>query len=559
MSFYSELKRRNVFRVGAAYAVTAWLLIQFAETVFPLFGYGQYPARMVVILAVAGFFPALILAWVYQITVEGFKRDDDTTSDPRSRVDSNRKADFAIIGVLAIAVGLLGYRQFIDQPFFPTVETLPKEITDPVVKDNSVAVLRFANFGIDSSFSDGLSEQVLYLLAGISELSVPSRQFAWSIGDQSIDSKEIANRLGVRYLLEGNVQFHEPTVRVSVRLIDGLSGSQVWSKILDETLSAKNFFQIQEAIADKVVDSLEITYSLGSDRGNSDRGTDNDTALLHYLAGKQALRNQAGETSLSTVIEEFSAAIDADRQFAQAYAGLCEAYLTWYVSDRDVAHFGAAESACIRAIRLNPDLGEVYAALGRLRRIGGQYTEAVADLKKARQLLNDSTTVLIELGRAYRALDNLALAEATFNEAIAKEPRDPIVYRAIANFLYRTGRYRDSLPFYKQELLLNPESASAYSNIGSSFFMLGDFANATAAWNRSVQLNPNSLAYMNTGNSLFYEGQFDRSTVMYRKAIELSPDDSRAWGGLAASCRYTRNLENCATEAYERAIELGKV
>ena len=145
--------------------MTAWLLIQIAETVFPLFGFDETPSRIVVLLLAAGFIPTLILAWAYEFTAQGLKRDKDVDRSLQSTYSTGRKIDFAIIGVLVIAVGLLGYRQFIDQPIFPEVANLPRGITSPLADAQSIAVLRFANFGADSSFSNGLSEQLLNSLA----------------------------------------------------------------------------------------------------------------------------------------------------------------------------------------------------------------------------------------------------------------------------------------------------------------------------------------------------------------------------------------------------------
>ncbi len=556
MSFFSELKQRNVLRVAAAYAVTAWLLIQVAETVFPLFGFDETPARIVVVLMAVGFVPTLILAWIYEITPDGLKKEEDVDRRQHLRRVSGRKLDFAIIGVLVIAVGFLSYRQLIGQLYFPEVARLPQEITSPKPDARSIAVLRFANFGVETSFSNGLSEQLLNLLAGIGDLKVPSRQATWSLGDENLDTKRIAKALSVRFLLDGSVQQQEQQIRVTARLIEGSSGSQIWSETYEEILSADNFFNIQDAIASQVVEKLGVMISKDTASEVAERGTEDDDALQYYLTGREELTKPKTDGSMLAAVTAFEFAIAADPHFAEAHAGLCDAQLAWYVTYRSPRYFDAGEAACVRGLRINQNLGEVYAALGTLHRYGGQFDEAEKDLIKARQLLNDPALVLEELGRTYRAQNKLVLAEQAFNEAIAKDPANWSVYKSMANFLFRTGRYEAALPYYKQVTVMQRNSALAYTNIGSAFFMLGDFDNSTVAFRRSLELEPTHIAYNNFGNSLYYQGRFQESVDMYRKAIEVGEDDARVWGSLAASCEYASGEEQCSADAYARAIEL---
>ena len=189
-------------------------------------------------------------------------------------------------------------------------------------------------------------------------------------------------------------------------------------------------------------------------------------------------------------------------------------------------------------------------------RVVRRFDHALTELLRARELLNDPALVLEELGRTYRARNNMVLAEQTFNEAIAKDPANWSVYKSMANFLFRTGRFEDALTYYKQVTVMQRDSAAAFSNIGAAFFMLGDFGNATVAWGRSLEIEPTHYAYMNVGNSLYYDGRFEESVDMYRQAIAFGADDARAWGSLGASCQYVPGEEQCSADAYAKAIEL---
>lgn len=549
-ALWGELRERNVVRVALAYAAVSWLLLQFAQIVFDALRLPDWVLPAFLFLLAVGFLVAVVVAWLYQVVPE--KRIYEPGRSGRLKI----AVDIGIIGVLTVAVGLLAYRQFVDAPPFPGVSALPAELTAPEPADKSVAVLRFANFGANSAFSNGLGEHLLNLLARIGDLEVPSRQVTWMLSDQNVDPRTIARVLRVRYLLEGSVQQNNESIRVTAQLIDGTSGNHIWSQHYDEELSADNFFMIQDSIAQQVVERLEATVSEKMVSQLKDRGTENDEALQHYLAGREALNEPKTEESLTSAVAAFEAAIELDPHFAEANAGLCEAHLAWYVTYRDVDYFDAGEAACIRALRIDSELGEVYAALGSLHRYGGQYDKAEDELVQARLLLNDPALVLEELGRTYRAQNKLVLAEQTFNEAIVKDPANWSVYKSMGNFLFRTGRYEAALPYYKQVTVMQRDSAVAFSNIGSAFFMLGDFENSSIAWQHSMDLEPTHFAFMNVGNSLYYQGEFEESVKMYREAIELGANDARAWGSLAASCLQVPGEEQCATDAYARAIDL---
>lgn len=548
--FWENLKERNVVRVAIAYAAISWLLLQVAQVMGEALQFPDWWLRAFVVLLGIGFLVAVIIAWIFQVVPE------KEFEGPEGQLRINRMVDFAIIGVLAIAVTFLVYRQLIDEPLFPEVVDLPTTMTSPEPAAKSVAVLRFASFGGDSRFGNGLGEHLLNLLARVDGVDVPSRTATWIMSDRDLDPRSIARDLRVRYVLEGSVQQQADQIRVTAQLIDGDSGNHVWSESYDASLSADNFFNLQDTIARQVVDRLEVTLSDELQAQMASRRTVNDEALDHYLVGREELGKPKERGSLERAVSAFEASIESDPHFAEAHAGLCEAQLSWYVTTRDTRYFDAAESACIRALRINKHLGEVYAALGSLHRYAGQYDEAVNELLEARTLLRDPAYVLEELARTYRALNQLVLAEDTFLEAIEKEPGSWSVYKSMGNFLFRTGRYEEALPYFKQVILMQDDSASAYTNIGAAFFMLGDFDNAMVAWRRSLDLEPSHSAWMNYGNSLYYQGLFDESVEAYQQAVALNDSDFRAWGSLATSCKFAKGEDYCELQAYERSIEL---
>jgi tetratricopeptide (TPR) repeat protein/DNA-binding winged helix-turn-helix (wHTH) protein len=547
---WEDLRDRKVIKVAIAYAAIAGVSLQVSQVIIDALDFPDSTLPLFLFLLVVGFFIAVVVAWFYQLVPER------ATAELSQRRRLKQAVDISIIAVLAGALGLLAYRQFVAQPLFANVVDLPEAMTAPPPREHSVAVLRFATLGDDATFSDGFSEHLLNLLGRVKGLQVPSRPVTWEVADEKLSVAKIAEALSVKYLLDGSVEPGEQRITVTAQLIDGSSGVNVWSESYDEALTANNFYEIQDAIAQQVVAKLEATLAADAKSDSSTRGTADNEALLDYLRGRALLNEPKTDESMTGAVAAFDAAIARDPHYAEAYAGLCEAQLAWYITYGDTKYFDAAEAACIRALRINQDLGEVYAALGSLHRNAGQLDEAEAELLEARQLLNDPTFVLEELGRTYEDQNKLTLAGQTYDEAIVKEPANWSVYKSMANFLFRTGRYAEALPYYKQVLVLQRDSAVAYSNIAAAFFMLGDFESASMARSESLELDPTHFAYMNYANTLYYQGRFAKSAEVYRDAIELGASDARAWGSLGASCQQISGEEACKTEAFSKAIEL---
>ncbi|MGB5734937.1 MAG: tetratricopeptide repeat protein, partial [Thiohalocapsa sp.] len=311
-------------------------------------------------------------------------------------------------------------------------------------------------------------------------------------------------------------------------------------------------------IARNVVEKIQATLSEESRAQFSRPGTTNLTALEHYLAGRELLRRPKTPDALERTIEEFELAIDGDPAFAEASAGLCEAYLARYTSSRDAGSFDSAEGACLRAASLDDSLGEVYAALGNLYRVAGRVEEAEFNLLKALELMPNSAAIMEELGRNYRASKKLVLAEQTFRKAIEAEPASWAVYKSMGNFLFRTGRYTEALPYYRQVITLEGDNSSGYNNLAVTNYMLGNFDDANFIWSNAINDSPSKLSYTNYANSLYYTAEYERSADMYAKALAIDENDHRVWQGYAASLRFVDGREQQTAAAWKRAIELAE-
>lgn len=268
----AELKRRNVLRAAAAYIVVSWLLIQVTETIFPLFGYSDAPARFLVIFMGICFTPVMIFAWVFEWTPQGFRKDKDI--DPAQSIApyTGKKLDRIIMAMLAIALGCFAFDKFILQPqrnaaqqeqqVAELVEAKEEGRSEALVAsfgDHSIAVLPFIDMSIGKDqeyMSDGIAEELLNLLTKIPELRVISRSSAFAFKGEKIDIPEVGKQLNVAHVLEGSVRKAGNQIRITTQLIHARSDTHIWSETYDREL--ENIFAIQDEIAGKVVEQLKI-------------------------------------------------------------------------------------------------------------------------------------------------------------------------------------------------------------------------------------------------------------------------------------------------------------
>ena len=265
MSFLNELKRRNVLRVAISYLAGSWLLIQVLETLFPIFRLGETSIQIVVIILGIGFIPALILSWVFELTPEGIKRDKDVDRSVAATVASRKGLDAIIIVVLVLALGYFAVDKFIldsarDAEIVETAtERARTEALYESFGDKSIVVLPFINMSADPEqdyFADGISEELLNLLARIQELRVISRTSAFSFKGKSVDIATIAESLDFDHVLEGSIRKSGDRIRITAQLIDARTDSHIWSETYDRTLD--DIFVIQDEIAAAVVGGLSV-------------------------------------------------------------------------------------------------------------------------------------------------------------------------------------------------------------------------------------------------------------------------------------------------------------
>ena len=295
VSFFKELQQRNVLRVGAAYIVASWLVIQVVETLFPVFGLSQVAIRVVVIILAIGFIPVLVFSWAFELTPDGLKLEKDVSRDETTTPQNTKKLDRLIMAVLALGLAFFAFDKFVLDPArdVEIAQSAREEgRTDALLEsfgDKSIAVLPFVNLSADPDqdyLGDGLAEELLNLLRRIPELRVISRSSAFSFKGQNIEIPVIAERLNVVHILEGSVRRSGDLIRISAQLVDARSDTQLWSDTFDEPIG--DIFAIQEEVASQVVARLRVT--LVPERP---RKVEPDlAAYVIYLQARQILKLQ---------------------------------------------------------------------------------------------------------------------------------------------------------------------------------------------------------------------------------------------------------------------------
>ncbi len=326
MSLITELKRRNVFRVGVAYAIVAWLLIEITATTFPILKLPDWSVTLVTVLVLIGFPLALIVAWAFELTPEGLKREAEVDRTDSTTHVTGRKLDFAIIGLLAIAVVYFAVDKFV----FQAEQEKTEVTTESVEREKSIAVLPFDNISPnpeDAYFADGIHDEILSQISKIRDLKVISRTSVMGYSGRSRPPlPEIAAALGVANILEGSVRLAGNQVRITTQLIEAKSDAHLWTETYDRELTATNIFSIQSNVANAVADALRATLS-PEERGLLDTvPTENMAALEAYFLGKQRMEKRSS-AALAEAVDDFNRAIELDPGFALAYVGLADSRL----------------------------------------------------------------------------------------------------------------------------------------------------------------------------------------------------------------------------------------
>ncbi len=489
MSFIKELKRRNVIRVGIAYAVAAWLLIEITATTFPILKLPDWSVPLVTVLVLIGFPLALIFAWAYELTPEGLKKEKDVDRSESITHITGRKLDFAIIAVLAVAL-----------VFFASTHQWGSETGNAEIADKSIAVLAFADLspeGDQEYFSDGISEELLNVLAKIPDLRVAARTSSFQFKGENRDAVDIGQQLNVAMVLEGSVRKAGVQLRITAQLIDASSGFHLWSQTYDRELA--NVFAVQDEISAAIVEALKEHLGLQVEVAHRVAWTTTPEAYQNFLLGRNLIHRRT-QPLLEQAVERFQVVLAADPDYAPAWVGLAEATIlladsqnTWgNLSRQEVV--ARATPALERALALDPDLADAYMARGLMYSGQGRHEEALADYDRAIALNSN-------LARAHKYRSNLLMddlgrfrdATAGLETALGLDPLSVVANGNMANALSQQSRFEEARVYIDRVMALNPTLRHGY--LSDWYWTKGDYAGAVIEFNQALTTDPTRTRY----------------------------------------------------------------
>ena len=542
MSFIDELKRRNVFRVAIAYLALAWLLIEMASTLFPGFGIPSWAFRFVVIVLVLGFVPTLLFSWAYEITPDGLKREKEISRDASITHLTAKRLDKLTIGLILVALVFILFDRFwlrsrlVEEPQVSAdvaMNNAPVPEQESEYPSNSIAVLPFANRSAnpdDVYFVDGIHDDLLTYISQIGSIKTISRTSVMKYRDSTKSIPEIASELGVVTVLEGGVQRAGDTVRINVQLIDARADNHLWSKIYDRQLTAANIFTIQSEIAESISSALRATLTPTS-RERIDRiPTENLEALEAYFLGRQKMVTRT-VSDLASAAGHFEEAVARDPGFALAYVGLADTYLlqgsygglTWKEG------IAKSKAAAEKALQLDSNLGEAYAADAKRRGWDGDDEGAEAAFKRAIELSPNyapayqwyGEMLIYRVGRITEALE-------LSRNAVMLDPQSAIILNDYAEVLESAGRIEEALAYYQKSVEIEPRFSTGYQGIGFVLATrMGRLDDALAPWQMSLSIEPDDWWMLqNVGFIYLNLGDLEQAEHWKNRALEIVPENT---------------------------------
>jgi tetratricopeptide (TPR) repeat protein/TolB-like protein/DNA-binding winged helix-turn-helix (wHTH) protein len=533
-SFFDDLKDRGVVQAAIAYVLSAWLIMQVADTFLGLLNLPPWSGTFVAILVVAGFPIVLVLAWFLEFREGRAVLDTGTRGTARQRQFS--RTYLSVIGALAIAaVGVYVYDAKVG---LPQAEEPPPAVVDPEanlppVRENSIAVLPFLN--LDGSeetqiFANGLVDDVINRLSRVPGLLVSSRGDAYTLTPNAASGK-VRDRLRVARYLEGSVQIAGDRMRIIVQLIDSATGFHELSRSFDRP--REDFFDLRDEITELTVANVRV--ALPSEIQLATGGITDDPSLdvyVLYRRGVEASLLPRTAETLQAALGWYDAALELDHDYAAAHAGKCRAFVDLYPTTDEARYIDLAEASCARALQLNPNLDVVHTALGQLYLATGKHEQAEAALMAALEIDSKSVDSLIGLGRVYTLQRKPAEAEERFRQAIGLHPGDWSAYNELGRFLYTSGRYAEAAQEYEYVVALDRENSLGWGNLATSYMLGGDFESALSTYQRALEVEPRQAIYSNLGLMYYYLGRSAEAIEAQRQSVELAPKDHLAWSNL---------------------------
>ena len=496
-SLLAELRRRNVLRVAATYAVVAWIIIEAGSVLLPTFGASEAAFQTYVIVVVIGFLASLVMAWIFEVTPEGVKLEKNIDRSESITPKTGHRLDYVLVGLLVVALSVSVTLNVTG------MRDTPVEVEAPTENRLSIAVLPFTSRSTDPEnqlFADGIHDDLLTRLANIGALKVISRTSVMEYRDTTKNLRQVGEELGVGTVVEGAVQRSGDSVRITAQLIDASTDEHIWANSYDRQLSAVNLFAIQSEISEEISRALRATLTDDEQLRLTNIPTNSLAAYNLYTQARDNLYKRRLETLLEAR-EQFEAVITLDPDYADAHAGLAESVLLILNNHQSISPndaFEIAEASIDKALSLNPDLAEAHAAQGLMNHLIWQQTRSGPGLEDA---------------------------EASFAAALDLNPNYASAYMWFASLRGTQDRLEEAIDLYHDSLRLDPLGKIPYANLPGLYAQRGQTKEALDLYVKSVEIHPDfPTAYRNLAQHLHGLGRMDEAVAWGMKGLELSQD-----------------------------------
>jgi TolB-like protein/Tfp pilus assembly protein PilF len=516
-NFFSELKRRNVYKVAVAYAVVGWLLIQVATQVFPFLEIPSWVVRLVIALVAIGFPIALVIAWAFEATPEGIKRTEEVDR-AGSFVPKKHAWVYVVVigGAISVALFFLGRYTAGTK----ATATQPNEL-----RAKSIAVLPFENLSEDKSnafFAEGIQDEILTRLAKVADLKVISRTSTQKYKSAPDNLREIAKQLEVMHVVEGSVQKAADQVRVNVQLINAMTDAHLWADTYDRKLT--DIFTVETEIAKTIADMLQAKLSGSEKMMMAKRPTENSEAYELYLKGR-FFWNKRTATDLRKSIDYFNEAIAKDPNYAPAYAGEAQAWSLFsaYNAASPVDSYPQAEVFAKKALAIDETSAEALVGLASVKaRYQFDVPGALKDYERAIQLnTNDATTHHWLGGDCFAATGQHAREVAELKRALELDPLSLIINSNLGVAYTRAGRLEEAVAQFRKTIEIDGSFYPAYREYGTALALQGKIPEAISQYEKAAALTDDPIPLGALGRIYGIAGRRDEAQKIFEHLRQL--------------------------------------
>ena len=519
-NFFAELKRRNVYKVAAAYAVIAWLLIQAASILFPTFEAPPWIMKVFVAIVALGFPVALVIAWAFESTPKGIERT--MVADALHRHSRGRAWIYVVIIGAALSVALFFLGRCSARNSVTPQQDASWARAHPMI-DKSIAVLPFDNLSRDPDnafFAEGVQDEILTRLAKVADLKVIARTSTQKFKSSPENLSDIAKQLGVFNILEGSVQKANDQVRVNVQLINATTNAHLWAEIYDRKLT--DIFAVESDIAKTIADTLQAKLTGSEKQQIAKKPTDNSEAHELYLKG-HFFWNKRTAADIQKSVDFYNQAIARDPNYAPAYAGLAEAYVLFpdYGVASPTESLPRLKAAATKALELDASLAEPHAALGMAYSYYDyDFAKSIAEFERAIELNPNYATARQWGSTPYQAMGNFDRAIAEEKRAIELDPLSLIINAELSRIYLSKRSLDESLAQSRKTLEIDPGFHVARDYLAQALQLKGQLPQAIPEYRKAAESGDDSDALAQLAQALARAGQRNEAQKILSGLLE---------------------------------------